>query len=1011
MAGWLGLALLLGPGRVGFAQETKAAAETLDFANRLLRDRRYDLAAEEYESYLKTDPPAGPAADARYGLASARLFSGQYAEARRQFERLLQEAPDHTNAPSARFRVGELAYMLGDLPAARQALETYTRRDEGHRNQETAWTYLGDVCFRLGELAEARRAYEHAIDAFPNGRLRDRSRYGLARTLMAQKEPDAAIPHLEAVIQGGARDWTDKSRYQLGLAQAEAGRHVEAVASFEALEREAPNSPTLPEARLKRAESLGRLDRHAEAEAILKPLAAGEGGIAAQASYALASSQLKQDRPADSLATSDEALTRFAGSPMVPLLLFRSAEAAARLERHDEARARYVRIAEDYPKDEWADVALTRAAEEALRGGDPATARKLAARLPESFPESEQRANAALIEAQAALADKDPESAITRLESLLAEGHPDPATAQSARLSLGVAYRAAGRPDKAAELLKDLEDAPADAQYVVGAGHFEAGRYADAIAPLQAYLAGKPKGELAADALALLALAQDETGDHDQSEATLTRLVEGFPQSKALAKARLRLGEAALHDHRTERALELLRPIADAPEPDPATQPRALWSLGWAWLEAEKPAEAAATFLSLNERYPESPLAADAALARAQALDRAGQTDAALGAYQAVTREDPRGRRGAAASLAQARLLDRDGRHAEAAALFDRYLQDHPEPPAGADPLDGVLAEWGWALLEAGQPDDAGKAFQRLLDQHPDSPRAADARVVLAEQAHNAGELDRAEELLAPVVAEGAQADPSLLQSALFRQGLIRQDRKDWSGAIAFYDRLIQDFPDGPLAPKARFWKAEAALQKGDARTAEATLAALVTGTKPADSDDWLPTARLRHVESLVALDRWSDALAEADALKADRPEFPALHELDFARGRALQGLARFDEARVAYQAVIDARRADDFAARAQLMRGETFFHQKNYHDALKEFLRVVYNYDAPPHQAAALLEAGKVAEQLGKWKDAVDFYERLTSDSEFSEQPSARAAAERLEAVRARLPRNDPAR
>jgi len=62
---------------------------------------------------------------------------------------------------------------------------------------------------------------------------------------------------------------------------------------------------------------------------------------------------------------------------------------------------------------------------------------------------------------------------------------------------------------------------------------------------------------------------------------------------------------------------------------------------------------------------------------------------------------------------------------------------------------------------------------------------------------------------------------------------------------------------------------------------------------------------------------------------------------------------------------VIDARKGGDLAARAQLMRGETYFHQKNYHEAIREFLKVDILYDAPSWQAAALLEAGKVYERL----------------------------------------------
>ena len=59
-------------------------------------------------------------------------------------------------------------------------------------------------------------------------------------------------------------------------------------------------------------------------------------------------------------------------------------------------------------------------------------------------------------------------------------------------------------------------------------------------------------------------------------------------------------------------------------------------------------------------------------------------------------------------------------------------------------------------------------------------------------------------------------------------------------------------------------------------------------------------------------------------------------------------------------------------------MRGETYFHQDQFHEALRDFLRVDILHDAPRWQAAALLEAGKVYERLDQWADAAETYERL---------------------------------
>ena len=110
------------------------------------------------------------------------------------------------------------------------------------------------------------------------------------------------------------------------------------------------------------------------------------------------------------------------------------------------------------------------------------------------------------------------------------------------------------------------------------------------------------------------------------------------------------------------------------------------------------------------------------------------------------------------------------------------------------------------------------------------------------------------------------------------------------------------------------------------------------------------------------------------------KPDDPGIAELDYALGQAQMGLGRMEEARTTFQAVIDARRGGELAAQAQLMRGETYFHEDRLREALREFLQVDILYDAPRWQAAALLEAGKVYERLDQWADAAETYDRLVA-------------------------------
>jgi cellulose synthase operon protein C len=84
-------------------------------------------------------------------------------------------------------------------------------------------------------------------------------------------------------------------------------------------------------------------------------------------------------------------------------------------------------------------------------------------------------------------------------------------------------------------------------------------------------------------------------------------------------------------------------------------------------------------------------------------------------------------------------------------------------------------------------------------------------------------------------------------------------------------------------------------------------------------------------------------------------------------------------------------------AANAQLMIGETYYHQKNYDTALREYLKVDILYAFPGVQAAALLQAGKCHELLGEWKQAAEVYARLSKqypDTSFAKEATQRLSA-----------------
>ncbi len=1048
------------------ATQKRQRSEGLDFAHGLLRERRFDLAAQEYQRFLDTGPSGRDADDARFGLANAWLFQGRYREARQAFREFLEKAPGHPRARTAQYRLGELAYMLGDLRAARLSLEAFTGESGRHPNLETAWTYLGDVRLGLGDLPGAEASYERSLADYPHGQLADRARFGLGRTLAEMGAAGPAAKILNELARGGAADWVDRAWLELGKTQVAAGQYQAAVAALEELERAAPRSPFQGEGRLLRAEALARLDRIPDAEKLLKALI--EGGaetLAPRAALALATLEVDHGHPDLALATADDAVKRFPQSPLVPALVFRSAEALLQQKQPDPARERFLRVARSYPEDPWADDALCRAAALALDAGDAAAALTLARQFGKQHATSKLAAEVRLIEARALLAGGQAREAADQLEGLLGLGRESgprgkspaaelaPAAEAKARYDLALAYRATGRASQADALLAKLATASAtgavgvDARFLLGQEAVEQGRYSEAVEPLRLYLKSNPQGEVADAALAHLATAEVGLRQLDLASDAVTRLAREFPASRLLPEARLRVAEALLRAGQYPRAAEFFRQIISpgatgSPQPAPASRGeppdaardralvnRARLGLGRTFRRLGKPADAATLFGQYLDHAGAGPEALAVALEQGVALEAAGSTDSALEAYSRLIRQHADAVEALRARLAMARLLDRTGRSERAAQSFQEVLSADAQRAKlkglGETP-DGLLAERGWALVRARKPAEADAAFAELLRSYADSPHAIDARFNLAESASAAGHPDEAIRLLTPVVENaaapanarnGAQGKPAGKRNAgdagagsasagmmpliLYRLGRSQIETGDWKGAAVMLDRLIRDYPGSSRLREARLLRAEAALHLEDWTCAEAVLAALQSEPPGAsESTGFGRLVRARHVQSLLGTRHWQQALAEAKQLAAELPAGdPAIAELDFARGRALLGLAHPQEARQAFQAVIDARKGGDLAAQAHLLRGETFFHEDRLRKALTEFLKVDILYDAPRWQAAALLEAGKVYERLSQWSDAAEAYERL--QSRFQGDPHAPEAASRLTTVR----------
>ena len=141
--------------------------------------------------------------------------------------------------------------------------------------------------------------------------------------------------------------------------------------------------------------------------------------------------------------------------------------------------------------------------------------------------------------------------------------------------------------------------------------------------------------------------------------------------------------------------------------------------------------------------------------------------------------------------------------------------------------------------------------------------------------------------------------------------------------------------------------------------------------------------------------------LGTLEQLKKRFPKYDLMAMAEYHTGRSLQNLARFDEAREAYRRGM-AGRSDENAAQCQFMIGETYYHQKRYQEALREFLNVEILYASPQWQSAALLEAAKCYESLQEWNRAVETYKRILD--KYPQSSHVSEASQRLTAARQKM-------
>ena len=300
----------------------------------------------------------------------------------------------------------------------------------------------------------------------------------------------------------------------------------------------------------------------------------------------------------------------------------------------------------------------------------------------------------------------------------------------------------------------------------------------------------------------------------------------------------------------------------------------------------------------------------------------------------------------------------------------------------------------GDALLRLEQNAEAVEIFNQALSTYPNSHFAEDMQLTLGTHYFSRGELDRAVEIFTQLKDTKLNPEKALLVS--FYLANAYYSLREFEQARAIFQQLLADYPNARELPDILFGLAESFYQQGQYAEAIVYYQRLLGEFPDEPSAD---DSQYNMAWCLIELKRTEQAMQAFRVLLERYPqsEFAASVQFTFGdyaynRGDYQEAMRlyllvqeRFPTAEVASQVprlVAELREAIAYERYEQgialMDSAEATKETQYYQQAVEIFQDVIDNYPGTESEIGALSNMGVCLEELGKWRQAVEAYDRV---------------------------------
>jgi TolA-binding protein len=503
----------------------------------------------------------------------------------------------------------------------------------------------------------------------------------------------------------------------------------------------------------------------------------------------------------------------------------------------------------------------------------------------------------------------------------------------------------------------------------------DAGRTNDAITAARSAeeLAVRPESRrLAAFQLADLLLAAPAT--LDEGVTRMKAYVRAFPEGASGAEAQFRLAAALLRHGRHEAAAAEYRVFLETFSGDRSREAAALEGLGTALFRLARYGEAANALQQAHDRATNDLVRASCLFQAGDAQLAAGQFRQAAGTYRRVAADYPYATQAPRALFQAADSLERAGDAEAAQAAFTLAAQ------RGGRTELGIQAQLRLAALQAARAlvDQALETYSQVLAATTNALARGEALMGRGRTHYRAYHFDAAAlDFKAAAETLPARRDEAefLRTMCLYGEGQDEQARK---AAVDF----IGAFTNSPQLSDMVLWLAKFDYNRNRLDEASRRLLQYADTWPRASAADaavlWAGRVAFRRAD-------YTNTVNLMSRLQREYPQSARVAESRFVQGDALYMLARYDEAVLVFDEIINRYADSDWVTPAWARKGDCLFFlgsnkPARYDEALKAYREVLGRRDATPE---TLLQAefriGRCLQKKRQVDAAIDqFYSRV---------------------------------